>query len=472
MLIPLLGYSQNPEQNYIVSRIPKIPTADTVDLSRLMADQLSSSVEYFDGIGRKIQLVTIQASPALNDVIHSFQYDLAGRQLFDYLPFTIEQPKGDFIDDPLTKIIEFYNHPPENVTPTSIPYAEKKFDNSPLSQLIKQGAPGKTWEVEGTHSIVFSESSNSHPIPMWIVNHSGNCLHSGSYPAGSLWVSEKKDENGNKSRIYNTILGQTILKEQLLGDEWIKTFFVYDVFGDLRFVIPPEATAEMSANEALIFQYLYDRKHRIIEKRIPGMEVIYLVYDNLDRLILQQDGNLRRDTLWTYIKYDIFSRPLSTGKYKDLSSHEELQVMMALKSPEHEEFIDGKYTNPAFPSNNIIPLTYIYYDNFEFDGTDDLKFLQVYDPDPQPENVAEFLPAIDNTGKTTGTKLRITGTNEWLTSVFYYDKYSKPIQTVSENHMGGFDRTSNLYDFSGKLIETSHDHVTGKKDGNPKEVYL
>ena len=54
---------------------------------------------------------------------------------------------------------------------------------------------------------------------------------------------------------------------------------------------------------------------RMISKKIPGAEIVYMVYDNRDRLVLTQDGNMRTESAnkYMYTKYDCFNRPVMTG---------------------------------------------------------------------------------------------------------------------------------------------------------------
>ncbi|MCI0446916.1 hypothetical protein L0152_27405, partial [bacterium] len=51
-------------------------------------------------------------------------------------------------------------------------------------------------------------------------------------------------------------------------------------------------------------------------------------------------------------------------------------------------------------------------------------------------------------------------TIEWLTSVVYFDKYGRVIQTQSNNSLGGSDISFSEYDFAGKAIKTKTVHQT------------
>ncbi len=85
--------------------------------------------------------------------------------------------------------------------------------------------------------------------------------------------------------------GKVILKKvQIAGvpteahDGWLCIYYVYDDFGQLRFVIPPKAVKKLSTlstpwdltynngetiNE-LCFRYEYDARQRMIAKKVPG----------------------------------------------------------------------------------------------------------------------------------------------------------------------------------------------------------
>ena len=41
----------------------------------------------------------------------------------------------------------------------------------------------------------------------------------------------------------------------------------------------------------LLFRYSYDSKGRVIERTVPGIAVIYMIYDPLGRLAFVQDVN-------------------------------------------------------------------------------------------------------------------------------------------------------------------------------------
>ena len=71
---------------------------------------------------------------------------------------------------------------------------------------------------------------------------------------------------------------------------WLSTYYVYDDFRRLRYVLQPKAVEWMIANSwnlsasvpvqnDLCFRYEYDAGGRMIIKKIPGAGEVWMVYD-------------------------------------------------------------------------------------------------------------------------------------------------------------------------------------------------
>jgi len=463
-LLSSLSFSQDSIYNYVSTSYPILPIQKDINLDELDPSVLLQTTDFYDGHIRLIQKHQHHASPTGKDLIQSYAYDRAGRQTTEYLAFPVEATKNLFISDPVEKLMLFYEKPPEQVTSTAYPFAKREFDNSPLNRVVRQGAAGASWQLETSHTISILNSANETTIPKWTSDNNGNCILSGNYPEGSLWLEQKTDENGNISRTYTSKLGKTILNETMLGDTPVRTFYVYDIKGNLVYVLPPMASAGNTANPDYIFRYKYDDRNRMINKKIPGAEEVSMVYDGLDRLILSQDGNLRKDSLWFYNKYDALGRVISTGLYNNLSYHENsresLQLLADGLSFNVEERTGIEYTNHAFPNKNCTVLSITYYDNYTFLEDDAYEYLAedftlVQENDPC---LVEPVPASSNVGRLTGTMTRILGTDSWLINVSWYDKYNRLLQLTSDNHLGGQDRESFRYDFRGKIINLVLEH--------------
>src|SRR5690554_3936680 len=56
------------------------------------------TVQYFDGLGRPEQSVSVKATPDGKDIVTKIEYDGFGRQTIDYLPVPVSQSNGNFIN--------------------------------------------------------------------------------------------------------------------------------------------------------------------------------------------------------------------------------------------------------------------------------------------------------------------------------------------------------------------------------------
>src|SRR5262249_9174129 len=70
-------------------------------------------------------------------------YDILGRLVQQYLPYTDSTTTGDFKTDPSTRQHAFYNSLYSNTE--GYYYANTSYENSPLDRPLKQTAPGNSW---------------------------------------------------------------------------------------------------------------------------------------------------------------------------------------------------------------------------------------------------------------------------------------------------------------------------------------
>ncbi|PWG77815.1 hypothetical protein, partial [Pararcticibacter amylolyticus] len=72
--------------------------------------------------------------------------------------------------------------------------------------------------------------------------------------------------------------------------EALSTYYVYDDFGNLCYVLPPKSEADSGIpgpdkQNALCYQYRYDERNRMSAKKIPGKGWEYQVYNQLDQVV-------------------------------------------------------------------------------------------------------------------------------------------------------------------------------------------
>ncbi len=218
------------------------------------------------------------------------------------------------------------------------------------------------------------------------------------------------------------------------------------------------------------YQYKYDNYNRKIEQKTPGKGWEYNIFDQLDRVILTQDANLKKQNLWQFIKYDAFERVVYTGKYQSSLLRNDLQIQA-------DNFINGNssnlsnieersssislggtilnYSNSAFPKTDVTEISSIsYYDDYNF--TDSDKPIAPTTVDGQ--NVTIY-----TTGLLVANFRKTIDASSWTKNYSYYDQNTRPIYTFEKNYLGGYTKTETTFDFRGKIkkIVTKH-----KKDSN------
>ncbi len=206
------------------------------------------------------------------------------------------------------------------------------------------------------------------------------------------------------------------------------------------------------------FLYKYDGRNRMIQKKVPGADWTYMVYDLRDRLVMTQDGNQRLANQWSFTKYDALNRPVMTGIYTHGSPLDQGGMTDLISTTNFFETYNGTssthgYTNNVFPNSSTNVLTTTYYDDYSFKSM--VSGYDYVSSDITGQPGAEFSRVM---GHPTGTKVNILGTAAFLWSVSYYDDKYRFIQTTATNHVGGTDRVTNLLDFVGRVLKTKTTH--------------
>ena len=436
-----------------------------------------------DGNGIPVTELIQQTKP--KDIITHYAYDNYGRQAKEYLPYASEETQnGDIYTNPLAELNAFYNTPKYQNTPN--PYSETIFEASPLNRPLKQAAPGADWQASITgddHTIKLDRTLNNDAddVVYFKVNFTGGktdkptLVKVGDYPANELFVTITKDENWTESdendhtiQEYTDKLGRVILKRTFNNNNPHDTYYVYDDFGNLTFVLPPKITVAngVSTTELseLGYQYKYDHRNRLIEKKIPGKGWEYIVYNKLDQPVMTQDANQRNKNPkeWLYTKYDAFGRVAYTGIRKDNRERYIVQNEANLHTgnfwviPSDVNTIGGVsmyYDNGGYPSVRYDQtLTINYYDNYTFDR----------DGMNKPATIFGVATSNATKGLATGSKVRVLGTNNWITTVTAYDSKGQVIWTGSRNdYLNTTDKVENELDFTGKPIKVKITHTKG-----------
>ena len=165
---------------------------------------------------------------------------------------------------------------------------------------------------------------------------------------------------------------------------------------------------------------------------------------------------------WSFVKYDSQNRAVISGITTIAGTAETVAAALkahnaTLSSTEQVFEEQGNdlhgYTNRCYPTNvtssQVMNVT--YYDDYQW----------IADTTTYGFSSADALEGMVKTennviGLTTGTKTKIIGieTDQWLTSVTYYDDYGNAIQTISDLYPGGTEIVSNVLDFNDQVLQT------------------
>ncbi|UIR57994.1 RHS repeat-associated core domain-containing protein [Sphingobacterium sp. SRCM116780] len=473
-------------QNYIQTRTFR----DTVTLAKLnntrTIKQENRTVQYFDGLGRPLQTVQLMASPGYKDIVQHIEYDGFGRESSKYLPYAEQTSNnGSYKTTAKTNQANFYKSTgwDTHVKKTDQPFSVTVFENSPLNRVQQQGAPGLAWQPAANRETITTTSTTGHTavteystnvasdVKLWTVTAAGTGATSAFYAAGKLYKTIIKDENwikatGKQGTVeeYKDFEGRVVLKRVWETDtKKLETHYVYDDFGDLRYVIPPGYTATtVTDNNAdfneLLYAYKYDGRRRLVEKKIPGKGWEYLVYNKNDQIVLTQDANQRGRKEWSYTRYDAFGRVTTTGLYVNTNTAQLTRAQLETYVDTHAgplwESRNGAatYLTPAttFPTAGtgitITPLSVNYYDDYSFTGATTLA-------------VQGITKSLKIKGLLTGSLVYKDDGTAPLLTINYYDDYGRVIQTASQNHLGGTDYVTNTYNFPGELLTSKRVHT-------------
>lgn len=492
-----------PDENYVHEITVLVEgIGDPTLVPGLGNNERLSSWTYLNGLGAEMQMIGEGASPTGKDVVQPIVYDEYGMVSKQYLPYTVAQDDPEFRDEAEQEVLDFYSNPPAAVETSPYPFASTLYDKSPHNKILKQGAPGQAWQIDTGYPVeIISATNNGSEVLEWQYNTVIKELTAnGFYPAAQLAKSVSINEDGEEVATFTDMLGR-VLKQAVYfaNGEVIETYFVYNNKGQLLCKVSPLAVdhaisqgstsyvIDPSTVESLCHTYTYDELGRLIIEDQPDREPIFYVYDQWGRLVLSQDGKQRQRNEWSFTKYDRYDRAIMSGLFDTtavLSPYEAkaaVDVHYAKPSSRRFETYGGNihdYTTLSYPvlTDGDACLAVTYFDSYDFidevngfgagyafegallDAVTVVQGTYYY-----PSN-----GSLSILGKPTGSKTKVLGRDQWLSSVTYYDQWGRIVQSVSENYAGNIDRAGSLYNFAGWPLSTYLGH-TGP-DGRPRGI--
>jgi RHS repeat-associated protein len=489
-------------QNYVLTTIPRIkgynPSNTTYTICEVM-----KTVQYLDGIGRPLQTVTVKGNAdATKDIIQPFGYDPYGREAIKYLPYVAtDDNSGSYRSDALSGSSGYTNSGQRayylntteasgvvNIGTGQVPYAETRFEASPLNRQVEQGAPGLNWQIAGGHTSTseYHLNTSTDAIRFWVIGISGGASYTTTYSANTLYKSIAIDPNGHSATKFTDLEGHLICKKVQSGTGTeITTDYIYDDLGNLRYVIPPLPSADAvnpsvslpsSFSETdnaflnFFYGYHYDGRKRVIAKKIPGKAWVYSVYNAINQPILTQDALQAANHIWLFTKYDGNGRIVQTGEYASTASASTLQNSSDSFTGTLWEKHTGSasnygYSHDSYPdittsgSNKVLTTT--YYDNY------DVLNNTAVNPNSgvftAPSTLIDTL-AQSPRGLPTAAIVNVLGTTSYLFSVTYYDTQGRSVKTIKQFYQGGataynkYDSEETQYSFNSDIVQSTRKH--------------
>ena len=399
--------------------------------SRRMLDATGGShvdnITYYDGQGRAFQTVSksVQSGTVKERMATLQEYDGKGRATVGWLP----TPVSEDYTVPATLKSTAKGSTGYNDT---CPFETTVYENSPLDRVQLQYGAGAAWY-------------NSHPVSSeWMTNTvsgdlsckkyttDGTTLSGGTatHAAGTLYVTKTTDEDGNVSYTFVDGEERTLLERRINGTEQLDTYYVYDDYGRLCFVLQP--MYQTTANVSLYaFQYRYNNRGLCIWKKLPGAEHILYEYDGADRLVFSQDGVQRTSGKWTFYVYDNLNRLVQ----------------------------QGENTSKAVSASGVYLQN--YYDNY----TSFREALPVSERSQYPDDTSGY-----SKGSLTGTVMNVFGSGEKIYTAYYYDAKGRVRKTIENNLLGGYNTTETTYTFTDQPATVTLTHTANGK-ATQTEVY-
>ncbi|OQP56422.1 DUF6443 domain-containing protein [Niastella populi] len=456
------------------------------------------TTQYIDKLGRPSQTVVQKgslvtgASNSPVDLVSPVEYDAMSHESVINLPFAANTAGGNTsLNDGAFKANvnpqqQFFYSDNNTGSPVfgqgeTVYKGKINYEASPLERVEKIMPAGNNWagNNKGTENKYWYNTTVD-AVRAWKIDDPlpgdlyGAISTSAAYDPGQLVKDVLVNEEGKQIIEFTDKEGHLVLKKVQLtasnddgatGSDhtgWLCTYYIYDDLGMLRAVVQPKGVElliaggwNFSTNADVqteqCFRYEYDDRKRMIIKKLPGAEPVQMVYDAGDRLVMLQDGNMRKPNSmqWLVTQYDGLNRGTSIYMITDPVNNADYHRGQAKGSL--------SYPNVAAYTNEL--LTEKHYDNYN--GLSGFNTTQLNASgygsylDAGPSEFPEPLQVSENViGKVAWTRTKVLGQSGYITSCNLYDEKGRVIQVQTVNHTGQMDVVTYQYNFSGEVLRS------------------
>lgn len=438
-----------------------------------------ADINYYNDMGYPSQNIQIGASPDTQSIVTPFYYDAKIRESRKYLPYVTNGYSGLYRSDAFSEQTEYYNDLYGN-NEGNHSYTESLYDASPLNRATASYNAGAVFRTNDGKRTLSYETNTENEVAHFIVDSlilsfSGFCL------PHTLFKIEETNEDGIAVVTYKDFMERTVLERAIdVSDSstTYDTYYVYDDRGNLCYVLPPELSKTVVSRtpgtlpEAMIaelaYVYKYDGRNRCIEKRTPGTDPTYMIYDDIDRLVMSQNGNMRNRNQWIYTEYDALDRP----------TRQSILVSAEAVSPstlQHHYDVATSY-RPYIPLNSgfseAVMLSTTVYDAYVYEDEEVLISMndipvgtnirgwtfRITRMDLLPESPVDAIYSMDLNGKEWMVITHYDGDNESVNCNSMIDATAESLDLLCD---GGWSLPDDEYTFT---IKDDQDYIVTKND--------
>lgn len=465
--------------NYVRSIEPVQPVNSDPSLNTLRSagGKALERTVYSDGFLRPLQVVTKKhVNTYSKDLVQYYNYDASGAVTHHILPFAKNDrsvaQENLFDKKVFTNLQATYSglgYDNENAF-----YEETLYERSLLMRATETRGAGYAWagQEKGVRSNT-RPGDNNDLVKKWKVGDAPGALpvSTSLYTGAELVVSMVTDEDGVVTKKYQDADGQVVAVE----NEGLRTYYVYDTYGRLRYVIPPKAANENMSQQLaddLFFSYTYDARGNQLTVKKPGIGHTEMRYDKFNRVVFSQDAVQRANGKWVFYKYDEGGRLIQQGIFAGMGSYNypALPEQIAAIPPNQlhplvhyiynaQVYADNQYRYSFGETEFYV---HYYFDNYNFIaqrlmiqlGTHTVNQLSF------DEMIGNSTEGFDKTksnhtrGLLTGVHSAVSDGSRWIVKVNYYNNRGELIQTLADDLEKQLSFTAMGYDFKGNLTKT------------------
>ncbi|RQO30391.1 hypothetical protein DBR32_12540 [Taibaiella sp. KBW10] len=522
--IPMPNNTTKGRVNYSRTYVPKIRITDVGQVLSASPDKVVVSTTYTNAQGmaeQKVMRNTFRTSGGAyqHTVIPVDTRSMAERYSF----MSYSSGEKSYNQSAYLESISYHNgiqrHPEESgnlATDAVISVGLTKNTATASERSVTDYAPGKSriGQNRGTKSTgilnlgVDAVTKPEANIRIWTINN-GIPVSTAVYPVGSLQGIRITNVDGATKIAFSDLSGRLVyectfvqkitdIDGNVTARIYAITYYVYDLFGRLRFTISPKAVDAIKANwtmttdilKELCFEYQYDAKGRQIAVHKPGETgFTELVYDKVGKTVMRRSPLEAAKGIWELVYYDRKNRIIATGLLTDNQSRAYWQGQAATggsatATTQAHYYIWGAGKGSLPPQTGVTNtevLSYNYYDSYTNTplSSETLSNTLIQPYLSTAATAEAYVQGPSSFARLTATAVKVikapgagTGLQDWTYGKVFYDSMGRVIYSISQNATGAKDSAATQYNVAGQVLFNILSHNASLSSGNKRSLQL